>query len=150
MEALKKSVMKYFKFSGICFTCNLCVEKCTAEIGYGRRQVTCSGEVLKENHSRININMIIFCLGYIDFHFRAQFCHSAVKYVKTLKKELISSIFWTFVATWAFLEKICLEKVTYLKPTLQLLFCRKFSGLQARKYCIQKELGVLRWMWLIS
>ena len=32
MKALKKSVMKYFKFSGICFTCNLCVEKCTAEI----------------------------------------------------------------------------------------------------------------------
>ena len=46
-----------------------------------------------------------------------------------------------------FLEvRIKLEKVTYLRPTLQLLFCLKFSGLQARKYCIQKELGVLRWM----
>ena len=33
MEALKKSVMKYFKFSGICFICNLCVEKYAMEIG---------------------------------------------------------------------------------------------------------------------
>ena len=64
MKALKKSVMKYFKFSGICFTCNLCVEKCTAEIGgMVGDNFTCSGEVLKENHSRISIN-ITFCLGY--------------------------------------------------------------------------------------
>ena len=64
MEALKKSVMKYFKFSGICFICNLCVEKYAMEIdrGYGRRKLTYSGEVLKENHSRIN-NRIVFCLG---------------------------------------------------------------------------------------
>lgn len=53
-----------------------------------------SGEILKENYSRVNINMITFCLGY-RFLF-LQFCHSGVKYTRTetLIEELtISSIF---------------------------------------------------------
>ena len=91
--------------------------KCTIKIDreYGRRQFMFSGEILKENYSRVNINMITFCLGY-RFLF-LQFCHSAVKYTRTetLIEELtISSIFWKFAANWTFLGKTCFEEVICL------------------------------------